>query len=383
METLSSEHRGAVKRPIAVAWKSPLATAPARQAEPSALSMNDSAPLVSICMPCHNAARHLPQALESIFAQTYRNIEVVAVNDSSNDGTGEILDAAARSQRLTAIHASAGSAAKSRNLAFSRARGGFIKYFDADDVLSPDLVERQVERLVDQRDCIASSRWKRFHGLLDEQEFAPDGTWTDRDAVDWLVESQREGGIHAMMQCGMFLIPRELIERAGGWDERLTLIDDTEFFGRLFCGARRILHTDGALYYRSGLEGSLSGQKSRKAYESAVLSVEGFCRSLVGREDSERTRRTAADLCQAYHFEIAPFEPDLGARLRGLADQFGGSRLRPIGGPMFRMLARVIGWPAASRLRSRAKTLGYASLRRRLGQLRPNHPRPLKACAQR
>jgi hypothetical protein len=164
----------------------------------------------------------------------------------------------------------------------------------------------------------------------------------------------------------MFLIPRELIARAGGWDERLTLIDDTEFFGRLFCQARRILHTEGALYYRSCLEGSLSGQKSRRAYESAVQSVEGFCRSLLAREDSVRTRRTAADLCQAYHFAISPFEPDLGRVLRERADQYGGSTLRPGGGPVFQMLARVIGWPAASRLRSKATALGYSSLRRRL-----------------
>src|SRR5690349_10423584 len=93
-------------------------------------------PLVSICMPCHNAERHLPDALASVFSQTYRNIEVIAVCDSSTDGTAKILEAASREHRLEVIHASVRSAARSRNMAFARSRGELLKYFDADDVLS-------------------------------------------------------------------------------------------------------------------------------------------------------------------------------------------------------------------------------------------------------
>ncbi len=333
-------------------------------------SMN-SIPLVSICIPCHNAARYLPEALASVFGQSYQNIEVVAVNDSSTDETAEVLESAARSNRIRVMHAREGSAAKSRNLAFAHSRGEYIKYFDADDVLSPDLIERQVARLMESPDCIASSRWKRFEFSIDEREFRPDGVWQDLDSVDWLVESARGGGIHAMMQCGMFLIPRNLIERAGGWDERLTLIDDTEFFGRLFCHARRILHTDGALYYRSCMEGSLSTKKTRTAYESAVMSVEGYCRSLLNRESTARTRRVAADLCQTYCYEIAPFEADLGQHLQSLAREFGGSGIQPVGGPVFRVVSRLVGWSNAMKLRSQARGLGYSAWRRRLVAMLP------------
>jgi GT2 family glycosyltransferase len=341
--------------------------------------MSLSNPLVSICVPCHNAERHLAAALDSALSQTYPRIEVIAVSDSSTDETGDILERYRQSHGITVISAAVGSAARSRNLAFAHTRGELIKYLDADDLISPDLVEQQVERLQGHADCIASSRWKRFCTDVDERPFESDATWADLSPADWLVTSSREGGTRAMMQCGMFLIPRPLIERAGGWDERLTLIDDMEFFGRLFCTSSRILHTSGALYYRSGMDGTLSGQKSRRAYESAVLAVEGFCRNLTTLENSHRTRTAAADLCQAYFFEIAPVEQDLGERLNALAAEFGGSSLRPPGGPVFRVVASCIGWANATRLRNRAKSLGYANVRQRFAGFWPIHRAPSKA----
>ncbi len=198
----------------------------------------ESTPLVSVCIPCHNAEAHLRDTLESVSLQTYGNIEVIAVCDRSSDRTAEILRTVSERSRLKWVKSDLGSAAKSRNLAFSLSEGEFIKYLDADDLISPDLVALQVARLRQTENCIASARWKRFQESIDEREFAPDSTWADRDSIDWLVESFREGGIHSMMQCGMFLIPRRLIEIVGGWDERLTLIDDTEFF--CGCSARLI-----------------------------------------------------------------------------------------------------------------------------------------------
>ncbi len=322
-------------------------------------SMSLKQPLISVCMPCHNAANYLTQALESVIAQSYPAVEIIAVNDSSTDSTAEILEQFAADHGVKVLHSRYGNASQARNLAFARSQGEFIKYFDADDVMSTNMIESQVGRLSEHRDCIASSRWKRFIVDLEERDFEPDALWADRDAADWLVDSMRGGGHHSMMQCGMFLIPREVIEARGGWDERLSLIDDTEFFGRMIAGCRRVLFTDGALYYRSAISGSLSARKSRSAYQSAVLSITGFCEHLLGCENSPRTRRVAADLCQAYAFEVALAEPDLAHLLQNLAAELGGSSIRPSGGPVFNLLSRFLGWKAAARLRTLGRNLGY------------------------
>ena len=324
-------------------------------------------PLVSVCVPCHNAAAYLPAALDGVLAQTYPHVEIVCVDDGSTDDTPAVLADYADRHGVVVERAALGSAAKARNLAFARSRGAFVKYLDADDLISPDLIARQVDRLRGRPGCVASCGWVRFYGETPagEAPAVPDPTHRDLPPVDWLLASAAAGD---MAQCGMFLIPRGLIESAGGWDERLTLIDDKEFFGRILCAAERVLHADGTLYYRSGLAGSLSGRKGRAAYESAALAIEGFSAALRAREDGPRVRRVCADLAQTYYYEIAPHHPDLGRRLGDLAEACGGSGVRPSGGPVFHQVARVIGWKTASRLRSAAVRAGYANARRLAGR---------------
>jgi hypothetical protein len=180
-------------------------------------------------------------------------------------------------------------------------------------------------------------------------------------AFDWLVESL--SGRDAMMQCGMFLIPRCLLDEAGGWDERLSLVDDFEFFVRVLLKADDLLFCPGFLSYRSGLSNALSGRRTPEALESAVFSMELGTEAILRREDSPRTRRLSADHLAALGFDVYLTRPDLARRLRRRATALGGSDVRPPGGSVFRRLSHIVGWRAALRLRS--CILGTARRRRR------------------
>src|SRR5690348_16554297 len=103
-------------------------------------------PLVSVLIPCFNAEKFIGETLESVFRQTWPRIEVVVVNDSSNDGsTSEVRRF--RNQRLILLDNTRRGAAAARNEAFARSTGHFIQYLDADDLLDPDKIERQIKRL--------------------------------------------------------------------------------------------------------------------------------------------------------------------------------------------------------------------------------------------
>jgi GT2 family glycosyltransferase len=315
--------------------------------------MNAEQPLVSIVIPCHNGARWLPATLDSALAQTHRPLEIIAVDDGSTDETPAILtDYRTRHPAVVRIHRqpNAGAAA-ARNHGLGQARGEFVKFLDADDLLSPESVAAQVAALANKPRHLAHGVWGRFHDDPASTRFTPHPGWHDSDSPpDWICETWSD--TEPMYQCGLFLMPRPVLDAAGGWDERLSLIDDFEFFTRLVLASDGIAHTPSAkLHYRSGLPGSLSAQTSRRAWESAHLSTLLACRHLLARENSLRTRRVAADICQNLVHALYPAHPDLVAGLSAEIRRLGGSRLHPGGGPSFRFLARVLGWRAALRLR--------------------------------
>lgn len=313
--------------------------------------LSHSAELVSICIPCRNSAPYIAQAVDSILGQSWPHIEIIIVDDGSTDGTAEIL----QTYRLPQIHViseSLCSAAKSRNRALSVAQGDWIKFFDADDLLSPLAIERQIERLRDQVTAVASSAWGRFYGDdISTFRLNPQSVWRDMDSRDWLVEAWADA--QPMTQPGMFLIPRPLLEMVGGWDESLSLIDDFEFFARLFCHATEVLFADEAiLYYRSGIHGSLSALKSRTGIESAFHSlIKGTDYLLQHRSDPD-ARLSCANILQLFIYDAYPHHPDLRDQIQMKIKQLGGSNLKVPGGPRFQLASRLLGWKMAKRIQT-------------------------------
>jgi glycosyltransferase involved in cell wall biosynthesis len=302
-------------------------------------------PLVSIIIPCHNAARWLAPALESALGQTYPRTEVILVNDGSTDASLAIAQGFEPSGLRVVTQPNAGQCAAC-NHGLRLARGDYVKFFDADDLLSRDAVALQIWALAGRPGHLGYGEWARFHADPAEAVFSPRAGWHDATPVDWLVETWADA--QPMMQCGQFLIPRELLDRAGGWDERLSLINDFEFFTRLLLASRGLVFTPGArLYYRSGLAGSLSASRSARAWRSAHLSLTRGTDYLVAAENSSRTRQAAAAILQGLRFSMYPNMPDLTVDLEARVNALGGCALAPQGGRGFALARRLVGWKAA------------------------------------
>lgn len=102
-------------------------------------------PKVSICVPTYNRKDYLRETLDSIFAQTYKDYEVVVVDDGSTDGTDKMLEQGDYPVRYYRQENSGDAAA--RNWMIKLALGEFITFIDSDDLLIPDAVERMVEAM--------------------------------------------------------------------------------------------------------------------------------------------------------------------------------------------------------------------------------------------
>ncbi|RWY57337.1 glycosyltransferase family 2 protein [Mucilaginibacter gilvus] len=300
-------------------------------------------PLVSICMPAYNAAQYIEEALASIFRQSYKHIEVVVVNDGSTDGTGEILSNM-KHPALKVFHTTNKGQCAAANLAYSHSTGRLIKFMDADDLISDQFIEEQVTRLGDREDVIASADWGRFYNNdLATFTLYTDSVKGDTKPIEWLVTSLQTSS--AMMQCARWLIPRPILERCGVWDERLSLINDLEFFIRVLLHASEIRFTDNAiLYYRSGLPSSLSSLKSRKGAESAFHSIDDGMSYILKYENSARTRLVCANCYQSYIFTFYPYHPDLSAIAETKIKELGGSTLPCYAGGVTLLFHKIIGW---------------------------------------
>lgn len=106
-------------------------------------------PLISIVVPVYNLENYIEKTLDSIFAQTYENIEVIAVNDGSKDSTAKILDKyAGKEPRLVVIHKENEGVNKTRLTGIRAAKGEYIGFVDGDDLIDADMYERLYENAV-------------------------------------------------------------------------------------------------------------------------------------------------------------------------------------------------------------------------------------------
>src|SRR5258706_648191 len=174
-------------------------------------------PLVSVILPVYNGESDLEATLDSALQQTYRNIEVVIVDDGSRDGTRTLVEALAlRDSRVRVITQLNRGVAAARNRGLADARGEFIAPLDADDVWDPTKIERQVGRMTEAGDNtgLVYCWW----------------VWIDvRGAVldcspRWRIEGNAAETLLQVNYTGNASVPlyrRRDLERAGGFDVTL------------------------------------------------------------------------------------------------------------------------------------------------------------------
>jgi len=306
-------------------------------------------PLVSILIPCHNAAPWLAQALESALAQTWSHQEIIVVDDGSSDDSAALARTfVPRGIRL--IEQTNRGASAARNTALAAAQGDYFQFLDADDLLAPGKLAHQMKlaAATASADVVLGGTWSRFTRTPADADFTPQPLCADAAPIDWVVAKFEQ---NAMMHPAAWLTPRALAERAGPWDESLSLDDDGEYFTRVVLASQGVRFCREAVsYYRSGLPGSLSGAKSERAWASAFRSLELSSGRLLAREDTLRTRHACATAYQRYIYEAYPHAAECRHRAAAKLAALGGSDLLPPGGPKYRWARRLLGWRLAKRL---------------------------------
>lgn len=99
--------------------------------------------LISVIVPIYNIVEYLPRCVDSIRRQTYRNLEIILVDDGSTDNSGAMAEKfALEDKRVRVFHKENGGVSTARNLGIEKARGDFIGFVDSDDYIEPEMYER-------------------------------------------------------------------------------------------------------------------------------------------------------------------------------------------------------------------------------------------------
>lgn len=119
---------------------------------------------VSIVVPVYNAEKYLTKCVSSILAQTYRDLEIILVDDGSTDSSGEICDSFAQSdKRIRTLHKENGGVSSARNMAIDIAMGDFIVFVDSDDYIHPEYVEYLLSLCIENQCKEAQVSYRYVH----------------------------------------------------------------------------------------------------------------------------------------------------------------------------------------------------------------------------
>lgn len=304
--------------------------------------------MVSVIISVYNAERYLSECLNSVLNQTYEDIEIIVINDGSTDNSLDILHRF-RLNKLKIVNQDNKGQSAAVNEGLRHAKGKYIKIFDADDIMNAEHIEAQMDRMGGREDVLVSSAWARFYDDDPSSAiFKPESVWKDMTALDWMKASLSQKYDH--MPGWLWLIPRKIIEEAGGYREELSLNNDFEFSMRLLSHAKEVRFAEEAkVYYRSSPRNNLASSKSKAAFEAALKSTDLGCDYLLRLEDSPETRLMCANRYQEWAFRIYPAYPDLVAFCENKVRELGGSDRQMDGGKVFLLLRSIFGWKMSKR----------------------------------
>jgi glycosyltransferase involved in cell wall biosynthesis len=281
-------------------------------------------PLVSILIPAYNSEEWIAETLQSALAQTWQRKEIIVVDDGSRDQTAEVARRFA-SKKVAVVSTENGGAAAARNHALKLSQGDYIQWLDADDLLAPHKIERQLAALgeAEEKKILLSAPWAYFNYRLDRARFVPTSLWQDLSPVEWLLRKMRE---NRHMQTATWLTSRELAEAAGPWDTRLISDDDGEYYCRVLLASNGTRFVPEAkVFYRitPSSRWSYIGTSDKKR-NAMLLSMKLHVQYLRSLEESERVRKACLTYMQNWFHNFYPDRPDIVAELQSLAAELHG-----------------------------------------------------------
>jgi len=305
----------------------------------------EDVPLVSILIPAYNTEKWIAATIQSALDQTWPRKEIIVVDDGSKDRTVEIAAAFEPKGVKVVVQRNQGASA-ARNHAFSLCNGDYIQWLDADDLLAPDKIEKQMTlALQGSKRTLFSAPWAHFMYRPHVAQFQPSPLWCDLSPEEWLTRKMQ---FNVFMQTSTWLVSREITEAAGPWNIRLLGDDDGEYFCRVLLASDGVRFVPDALvYYRAFRFDGLSyvGRFPEKI-EAHWVSMKLHLQYLRSFGDTPEIRAACLKFLRDSLIYFYPERKHIVQEAEKIAVELG----EPLGSPelswKYAVLERVVGWKA-------------------------------------
>ena len=208
----------------------------------------ESTPLVSVIVPVYNMSQWLERCMRSLLRQSYRNLEIILVDDGSTDDSPDICRRyAEEDSRVIVLHKSNGGQGSARNAALDIARGEYIGFVDPDDWIAPDMYAFMVGKMYERQADIVQVGWHTVSGEesgTDVSEVPLEKTYSNREALSELAKGQA-AFLNTSVCSKLF---RSTAIRGLRFSE-VRAYEDDEFVYKAVWRARKIVADSTAKYY--------------------------------------------------------------------------------------------------------------------------------------
>lgn len=235
-------------------------------------------PLISIVIPAFNRALIIGETLDSVLTQSYSNWECIIVDDGSTDETLSMVeDYVQRDNRFKSFKRPQDrkkGASPCKNIGLEMAKGDFIQFLDSDDLLEKSKLEEQIKTLQNYSPLtLITCKWGSFSSSSSVRVKTKYRSYRDfKPGVNLLYNF---GKYNEYFPPLAYLVSRNLIEKAGKWDETIpnNPNDDGEYFTRILLHAEQVIFCEKAsVYYRAGNTERLSLLDEKGKIESIIKS---------------------------------------------------------------------------------------------------------------
>lgn len=147
--------------------------------------------LITIIVPIYNSEQYLKSCIDSIIGQTYKKLQIVLVNDGSTDGSSKIINMY-NDERIEIINKENGGLSDARNFGMKVAKGKFITFIDADDIISKNMIEILYKNIIDNNAQISECEYLRF--------------CNENELIDTISELKKVNVLNSKLECKNILI---------------------------------------------------------------------------------------------------------------------------------------------------------------------------------